>query len=365
MKIAYISVYRDGTGYGNAALSMMEAISKAGHDVVPIWITLNKTPFKNSEFVSKLEGGDLDNCDMVIQQCLPDMFVRISGVKNIGYFFWETDSFNSSGWKSGCELMDEIWVTTEEQALACINSGVNKSKIKIIDQPKENPKVNSSIFDLGYEVKNTYKFYTVSDYSNKKNINALIHGFLTEFSVHDNVSLIIKSYVSGKSKSESSFYIKNVISELKKQIGKREQVYPKIVLITEMLSDDDLCSLEETCDCFVSMSRGEGEGLPLCSAAMRGKPVIAPKISGIKKNFLYQDLLISSFTPKKVFGMNSDPYYNWQENWLDPSTTELCEKMRFVLENPELVRNIVQENKKFLEDNFSIDACAKKMEALI
>jgi glycosyltransferase involved in cell wall biosynthesis len=39
--------------------------------------------------------------------------------------------------------------------------------------------------------------------------------------------------------------------------------------------------------------------------------------------------------------------------------------MRFVLDNPELVKNIVEENRKFLEDNFSIEACAKKMEALI
>ena len=365
MRIAYISGYRDGTGYGNAAVSMIKSLEKTGHEVVPVWITLSKTPFRPVGEIEEMEKRSLDNIDIVIQQCLPDMFVRMRGVKNIGYFFWETDSFNSAGWKSGCELMDEIWVTTIEQAQACVKSGVNPSIIRIIDQPKE-VKVNTDgVFDFEDDVKNTFKFYTISDYSNKKNINALIHGYLTEFSVHDNVSLVLKTYVSGKQAKESAEYIKNTINELKKQIAKNPNSYPKIVLISKMLSDEDLSRLENSCDCFVSMSRGEGEGLPMCSAALKSKPVIAPCISGIKKNFKNNTLLVKSFTPKKVFGMNSDPYYNCQENWLDASTTELCAKMRFVLENPEQTKVIVEENKKFIEEQFSIDNCAEKFKEIL
>ena len=47
-KIAYISVYRDGTGYGNAAISMIKAIDKAGIDIVPVWLSLNMFPLKNT-----------------------------------------------------------------------------------------------------------------------------------------------------------------------------------------------------------------------------------------------------------------------------------------------------------------------------
>lgn len=365
MKIAYISVYRDGTGYGNAALSMIRSLEKTGHEVVPIWITLSKTPFRPVGEIAEMEKRSLDDVDIVIQQCLPDMFVRIQGVKNIGYFFWETDSFNSAGWKSGCELMDEIWVTTVEQAQACIKSGVNPRLIRVIDQPKEIKVASSNKFDFSEDIKHTFKFYTVSDYSNKKNINALIHGYLTEFSVHDNVSLVLKTYISGKNPKESSDYVKNTINELKKQVGKKPQSYPKIVLITKMLSDEELSTLENSCDCFVSMSRGEGEGLPMCSAALRSKPVIAPNISGIRKNFANRNLLINSVAAKKVFGMNSDPYYNWNENWLDPSTTELCEKMRFVLSNPEEIKTITSQNKAFLESEFSIDRCAEKLKEIL
>jgi glycosyltransferase involved in cell wall biosynthesis len=363
-KISYISVYRDGTGYGNAAVSMIKAIDRAGFTVTPTWITLSRIPVKHNDYIYNLEKNGLNDIDTVIQQCLPDMFVRIEGVKNIGYFFWETDCFIGSGWKSGCALMDEIWVTTEEQKQACLNSGLISDKIKIIDHPKE-AVPSSRVFDFTpYGIENTYKFYTISDYSNKKNINAMVHAFLTEFTVYDNVSLVIKSYISQKSPDESRDHIKMMIQELKRQIGKNENAYPRIAIITQMLSDDDLAALENACDCFVSTSRGEGEGLPMAQAALKGKPVIANCISGIKKNFKNQDLLIKNLIKKKVFGMDGF-YYNHNENWYDGSTSELCEKMRFVIENPDAVSTIVEENKQFLIDNFSIEACAEKLKAIL
>ena len=364
-KIAYISVYRDGTGYGNAAISMIKAIDKAGIDIVPVWLSLNMFPLKNTERISELEKGSLDGVSTVIQQSLPDTFVRIEGVKNIGYFFWETDSFVGSGWKSGCELMDEIWVTTEEQKEACVSSGVNPLKIRIVDQPKELTKSEHKFDFKKYGLENTFKFYTISDYSNKKNINGLMHSFLTEFSIYDNVSLTIKAYISSRPPIESKNHIKSTIQELKKQIGKPDHIYPKIAIITDMLSENDLSGLENSCDCFVSSSRGEGEGLPMVQSALKGKPVIASCISGISKNFKNKGLLIKNLIKKKVFGMNSGAYYNYNENWLDPSTTDIADKMRYVLENPNEVQEIVKENKEYIEENFSIEACAKKLAEIL
>lgn len=365
MRLAYISVYRDGTGYGNAALSMIKAISNAGITVVPIWITLSKIPVKEDVFTKSLESNNLNDIDVVIQQCLPDMFVRIEGVRNIGYFFWETDSFIGSGWKNGCDLMDEIWVTTKEQKDACIKSGVNSAKIRIIDQPKE-LFANTSLFDFTpYGIENTYKFYTISDYSNKKNVNAVLHAFLTEFSIYDNVSLVVKTYVSGKTPAESKNHIKGVIGELKRQIGKPENVYPKIAIICDMMTEEGLSSLENACDCFVSASRGEGEGLPMVQAALRNKPVIAPNISGVSKNFKNKTLLVKSDSMKKVIGMNSGNYYNFDESWNDPSTSDMCDKMRIVTQRKIDVEDIVTENRLFIEENFSIESCSKKIKEIL
>ena len=132
-----------------------------------------------------------------------------------------------------------------------------------------------------------------------------------------------------------------------------------------MMTDEGLASLENSCDCFVSASRGEGEGLPMAQAALRGKPVIAPDISGISKNFKNKSLLIRADSMKKVIGMNSGNYYNYNENWNDPSTSDLCEKMRDVLESRVNIQEIVSENKDFIETSYSLEACAKKIKELL
>lgn len=364
-KIGYISVYRDGTGYGNAAIAMIKAIHKTGHTVVPIWMTLSQIPAKDDELVSSLEKNTLDNFDVIIQQSLPDTFVRIEGVKNIGYFFYETDSFLSSGWKNGCDIMDEIWVTTEAQKEACVNSGVKEDKIKIIDQPKEIFDTNERMDFSEFGIEDAFKFYTISDYSNKKNISALICSFLCEFSIHDNVALVIKSYLSSQTLDHSMEFIKGTIAEIKKQIGKPDWAYPRIAIITKMMTDEGIACLENACDCFVSASRGEGEGLPMVQAAMRKKPVIAPNISGINKNFINKELLVKGMARKRVFGMQNGAYYAPNENWYDPSTSEIAEKMRYVLEHPNEVKAICEENYKFVSENTTIEACSKKIKELL
>lgn len=364
-KVCYISVYRDGTGYGNAAISMIKALSAAGHEVVPIWMTLSQIPNKKDEDIELLERNTLDGIDIVIQQSLPETFVRIEGVKNIGYFFYETDNFISSGWKNGCDLMDEIWVTTVAQKEACVNSGIKEDKIKIIDQPKSIHPTKEKFDFSSHGIEDTYKFYSVSDYSNKKNVGALICSFLCEFSIYDNVSLVLKTYISGQTTDYSMGFIKNSIAEIKKQIGKPDWAYPRIAIITKMMTDEGIGMLENACDCFVSASRGEGEGLPMAQAALRKKPVIASNISGVAKSFKNNSLLIKGLSKKKVFGMGDRGLYASTENWYDPSTTELGEKMRFVLENPNEVNEICEENYKHIIESSSIEACSLKLKEIL
>lgn len=56
MKVAYISVYRDGTGYGDSALEYIKALDHVGVDVVPIWVTLSGQPYVDpGEKIKSLE----------------------------------------------------------------------------------------------------------------------------------------------------------------------------------------------------------------------------------------------------------------------------------------------------------------------
>ena len=55
MKVLYIGHYKDGTGWGNAALNNILALNSAGVDVVPRAITYEEKDKVKNETIEKLE----------------------------------------------------------------------------------------------------------------------------------------------------------------------------------------------------------------------------------------------------------------------------------------------------------------------
>jgi glycosyltransferase involved in cell wall biosynthesis len=369
MKIAYISVYRDQTGYGNFAQNMILALDAAGAEVCPVWITLSGAPKSCNSRIEELEKNSPDNVDVVIQQILPSHFCRIEGVKNIGLFFWETTHFRGSGWQSSCNLMDEIWVVTEEQKKACEKSGVTVP-VRIIDSPKD-----FGIYEKQYEklsvdsfIDDTFKFYTISDFSYRKNVFGLINTFMSTFTSQDNVSLIIKGFVTGQTYDESFNYLKSAVEEIKAGLRRPEWSYPRVVFISDRFSETQMCSLHSTCDCFVSASRGEGDGIPMVDAAGFNNITISPGWNGPRKNF--EDtghILISNLLEKGVTGMSHQikGLYNWDESWFEPSSYDIGVKMREVYENQTKFKKLATSSYPKLKKRFDLVTVGEKlMEAM-
>jgi len=365
MKVAYISVYRDQTGYGNFAQNMILALDAAGVQVCPVWITLSGTPKSCHPRIEELESNSPDNVDVVIQQVLPSHFCRIEGVKNIGLFFWETTHFRGSGWQASCNLMDEIWVVTEEQKDACEKSGV-RVPVKVIDSPKD-----FSVYEKEYDklsidtfVDDTFKFYTISDFSYRKNVFGLINCFLSSFTSQDNVSLIIKGFVTGQTYDDSFNYLKSAIQEIKTGLRRPEWSYPRIVFVNKRFSEAEMCSFHGTCDCFVSASRGEGDGIPMVDAAGFNNITISPGWNGPKKNFADTDhILIDSLIEKGVTGMSHQiaGLYNWDETWFEPSSSDISSKMREVYENQDKFKELAVSSYPKLKKRFDLGKVGKDL----
>ena len=367
MKIAYISVYRDGTGYGNSSRDFIKCLSQQGADVVPVWFTLNSTPVTIVKDI--MIRSDLDNVDVVIQQTIPNTFVRIAGVKNVGLFYWESSSFKASGWQYSCNLMDDIWMTTTDQIEASKRSGV-KSNLTEVTRPSDFTKY-SNVYEstsIPDEIKDTYKFYTISDYSYRKNIASTVTAFLSEFSARDNVSLTIKTYVNGLNQSDSLAHIKEAISSVKSEIRRLEKDYPKIVIITDTLSDNEIMGMHQDFDCYVTASRGEGECIPAFDAASFKNPVIATHWNGISKMFdIDYEPTVKSMVKKPVFAMSKSAIvpglYSHNEWWMEGSLWEMMQKMREAANGK--YKQIAIDNYQKMVDKFSYNTVGPKlMEAL-
>lgn len=113
----------------------------------------------------------------------------------------------------------------------------------------------------------------------RKNLGNLVKWFCEEFKGDEKVGLVLKTAIVNGSLMDFEM-VKNHLERIKKETGAGE--FPRIHLIHGRLSDEELSLLYKhpRVKAFVTLTHGEGFGLPLIEAAACGLPVIATNWSG-------------------------------------------------------------------------------------
>lgn len=333
-KISYVAPFKDGTGYSQFAIDTVLSLDAAGVPVVCRNIKLANQTVLPPPRILELERENLDGITHNITHILPAYFSYQAGVKNIGLAHFETDLFRSSSWQHYCNLMDELWVSCPENKDAAIKSGV-KVPIQIVGKGHDplmyNPKNYQPLAIKGID--KAYKFYFIGDYSNRKNVHAVIKSYFEEFTKADNVVLILKTYVEGTTAQDSNNIIQQEIKNIK--AGIRRGViddFPQVILITSYLSNEQMLQLHAMGDCFVSMEKGSAWTIPAFDAIAMGKWTI---LNGWGGHTQYvQDSVngwMLPFDMEPVAGMQRCPYpnlYYGNEKWANPNTAQLGLLMR-------------------------------------
>jgi len=113
----------------------------------------------------------------------------------------------------------------------------------------------------------------------RKNISNLVKWFCEAFKGNKEVGLVLKTAIVNNTLMDYE-NTKRMITSIKNISGAGE--YPKIHLVHGRLSDEEMANLykNETVKAFITLTHGEGFGLPLLEAAACGLPVIATNWSG-------------------------------------------------------------------------------------
>jgi glycosyltransferase involved in cell wall biosynthesis len=330
----------------------MLALEAGGIDVVARAIRLSRS--QNKELAAKvkhLENKTTDNVDVVVQHILPHLFEYKHGVRNVGMFDWETTHFRRSNWAACCNLMDEIWVPSIQNEQAAKDSNVTVP-IKILPcacdidrfdnthKPLEIPKIQGKCV-----------FYVIGEMTRRKNLVSVLRAFYSAFSSRDDVSLVIKTSIPGKTPQEAIDILKTTINDIKKSLHTycRHPYYPQVMCITDFLSTEKMDQLHTACNVFVLPSHGEAWGIPAHDAMGFGKPVILsnwgafPELTCPNAYIRWQPekrkfdwpgeidcgwLVKGQLTP--CFG-HTDSFpdlYTGDELWFDPDMEHLIECMR-------------------------------------
>ena len=338
MKVLYISHMKEKTGWARAAIDNILALEAAGVDVVCRSIDLtgqSKTP-QELIHLERKECHDATHC---IQHLLPHHLVGTDNYeKNIAYFVSESPSTEFMDWNSYLQLVDELWVPNHTMQGNLIDEGFKASVVPHACDPikyiKTYPSMNIR------EIDHTFKFYTICDFNDRKNIESIIRCFHAEFDKSEPVSLILKVNRYGKSEQ----WVKTEIERLCGNIKLRSRLYRGIenyhreVVIAGHSSEEHVMSLHQYGDCFLNFSYGEAWSIPTFDAMAFGNTPVVTRLAGTAQYIDDQKPDLGSLVDGQEMVCNSvdvafPELLTARDTWISIDESDAMMRMRYYYEN--------------------------------
>lgn len=187
------------------------------------------------------------------------------------YSLFETDRCPSP-WVDQLRRMDHVFVFSEFNRLSWINSGIPEDKISTLPQAVDSFMYNPGGPVMQIENKKGFTFLCSGDFTERKNFEAVVEAFVTEFTDSDSITLIFKCHYGGFTKP----YRRDCVNRLREMAMRfNPKNPPRILFWGDKVSDHAMAALYRSVDCFVLCSRGEGLGMQYLEAMASGIPVIA------------------------------------------------------------------------------------------
>lgn len=255
-------------GYGYAAVQLIQAWQRKG---IPVWAFDRDAP-------------------VIFNMGQPHFYERVEGKLNIGYTPWESTKVPSS-WITYMNRMDEVWTTCHENArwyeavldvpVRVLHHGLNRKH-----WPVKRRKLNGP-----------YRFLHLGGDSPRKNAELVYEVFQDLYAGNPDVQLILKG-------RRFSF----------------EPVGKNVLTHTDIVPQDVLFDLHESCHAFIYPTKGEGFGFNPFNAASSGMPTAVTHWSGpadyMEKCFpIYTNGLVpADYEPHEGYWADPSPY--WVEFWM-------------------------------------------------
>tara|TARA_R100000008_G_C3582597_1_gene169644 strand:+ start:705 stop:1985 length:1281 start_codon:yes stop_codon:yes gene_type:complete len=231
--------------------------------------------------------------DISLQVTIPNEWQLIAPI-NVGITAGIETTKVSPEWIEKANMMDKIIVVsnhaknvyentfyeaTNEQTGEKISNFSCTTPVDVVGYPVQKSHPESLGLQLDYD----FNFLTVAQMGPRKNIANTIKWFVEEF-YDQEVGLVAKLNIA-KDSIIDRYYTERQLTSLLAEYKDRKC---KIYLLHGDLTDGQMTSLykNEKIKALVTLSHGEGFGLPIFEAAYNGLPVMAPDYSG-HLDFLY------------------------------------------------------------------------------
>ena len=230
--------------------------------------------------------------DITLQVTIPNEFKKIAPV-NIGYTAGIETTKVSPHWIEKSALMDKIILVSNHSKNVYENTSYEGTDTQTGEKVIVRTQVPMEVVnypvrsletkDLGIELKHDFNFLTIAQMGPRKNLGNTINWFLEEFQ-NDEVGLVVKTNLINCCTADGIFCLNSLRETVERFPDRKCSVH----LLHGDLSLEQMNSLytHPKMKGFVTLTHGEGYGLPIFEAAYHGLPVVAPGWSG-QNDFLY------------------------------------------------------------------------------
>ena len=373
------------SGYGEQSRFALRAL-RSREDLFDIYITptnwgqcgwihkndeerawIDSLAVKTSQYAQASNGQP--QFDMSLQISIPNEWKKIAPI-NIGYTAGIESNKISPHWIQPSNQMDKI-IVVSNFAKKGFENGVYTVTNQQTGQQVPNFKVTVPIEVVNYPVRQyepkqlnlelttNFNFLTVAQIGPRKNLGNTIQWFLEEFKNDSNAGLICKTHMAGASQIDREFVTNNLLNI----INNHKDAKCKVYLLHGDMTEEELAGLytHPKVKALVSLSHGEGFGLPIFEAAYYGLPVITTEWSGptdflycankegkIKPHFARVNFTLQPIQQEAVWGgvLEKDTM------WAFPIALSVKEQMRAVYKDCDRYRSQAKRLASYIQKEF-------------
>ena len=321
--------------------------------------------------------------DLAIHIQLPNEWNTVFAKKNIGVSAYVETDICSKKWVDKTLSMDLVVVPSNFTKDVILNSSSDDKQRELLDKKinvvaeyyhvnfdKEEKSECLKLNRLFANIKTEFNYLTVgqltseSENCDRKNLIETLRYFCNHFKNNKDVGLILKTSI-GRSTTHDKNKTKDIFSNIVKQI-KGDSEYPKVYIMHGDLSIDELYTLysHDKVNCYLTLTKGEGYGLPLLESARCGLPIIATNWSGhldfLSKDFLEVDYDLISIPDEKIdnniFVINS--------KWAKVKKSSVTKQLEYSCKNYNKIKETSKELSKKIVENFCKKEVCKKYDKI-